>query len=222
MQTNSSHIVALICTENPASIATLQNKDVYCGVVKPNHFYFYFTSSNSSESFSLIRSDAYKITQSIVIIMSQVHKFIMLYVVVYSESLLMTPSSLPSPIVPPPIVNVTNVTSSQVVYETTAHGRATRVITGYEVFRFGVPMIGEYVNTGRGRRVTISPAVPGAQYRITAWALSNDGRSAIPEVEYATTAEASESTCTQYMGILHEYSLQITGDVLQNLYHDEV
>ena len=40
--------------------------------------------------------------------------------------------------------------SSQVVYETTAHGSATRVIAGYEVFRFGVPMIGEYVNTGRG------------------------------------------------------------------------
>ena len=36
-------------------------------------------------------------------------------------------------------------------------------------------MIGQYVNTGRGRRVTISPAVPGAQYRITAWALS-DGK----------------------------------------------
>ena len=33
----------------------------------------------------------------------------------------------------------------------------------YEVTRFGVPMIGQYVNTaGRGRSVTISPAVPGA------------------------------------------------------------
>ncbi len=58
-------------------------------------------------------------------------------------------------------------TSSQVDYETTAHGSATRVIAGYEVTRFGVPMIGQYVNTGRGRRVTISPAVPAAQYRIT-------------------------------------------------------
>ena len=221
MQTDPGPLVALMCTENPASIATLQNKDVYCGVIKPNHFYFYFTSSNSSESFSLIRSDAHKIMQSIIIIMSQVQKCIMLYVVVYSESLLMTPSSLPSPIVPPPIVNVTNVTSSQVMYETTAHGSATRVITGYEVFRFGVPMIGEYVNTGRRRRVPISPAVPGAQYRITAWRLG-DSRSAIPAVESVTTAEASESTCTQHMGILHEYSLQITGDVLQNLYHDEV
>ena len=68
----------------------------------------------------------------------------------------------------------------------------TRVITGYEVIRFGVPMIGEYVNTGRGRRVTISPAVPGAQYRITAWALDSSRRSATPAVEYVTTREASE------------------------------
>ena len=54
-------------------------------------------------------------------------------------------------------------------------------------------MIGEYVNTGRGRRVTIRPAVPGAQYRITAWALHGDGRrSATPAVVDATTSEASE------------------------------
>ena len=69
----------------------------------------------------------------------------------------------------------------------------TRVIAGYEVFRFGVPMIGEYVNTGRGRRVTISPVVPGAQYRITAWAL-DDGtrRSATPAVLHVISGEASE------------------------------
>ena len=53
-------------------------------------------------------------------------------------------------------------------------------------------MIGEYVNTGRGRRVTISPAVPGAQYRITAWGLGNGSRSETPTVESVTTAEASE------------------------------
>ena len=53
-------------------------------------------------------------------------------------------------------------------------------------------MIGEYVNTGRGRRVTISPAVPGAQYRITAWALGNGSRSETPAVESVTTAKASE------------------------------
>ena len=92
--------------------------------------------------------------------------------------------------VPVPGVNVTRVTSSQVEYETTAHGSATRVIAGYEVTRFGVPMIGQYVNTGRGSRVRISPAVPGAQYRITAWALGDGRRSATPAVLDATTGEA--------------------------------
>ena len=94
--------------------------------------------------------------------------------------------------VPPPDVNVTNVTSSQVEYETTANGSATRVIAGYEVTRFGVPMIGQYVNTGRGRRVTINPVVPGAQYRITAWALGDGRRSATPAVVDATTREAGQ------------------------------
>ena len=82
--------------------------------------------------------------------------------------------------------------SSQVEYETTAHGNATRVIAGYEVTRFGVPMIGQYVNTGRGSRVTISPAVPGAQYRITAWALGDGRRSGTPAVVDATTEEGGE------------------------------
>ena len=59
----------------------------------------------------------------------------------------------------------------------------------YEVIHFGVPMSGEYVDTGRGKRVAISPAVPGAQYRIAAWALGDGTRSATPAVEYATTAE---------------------------------
>ena len=94
--------------------------------------------------------------------------------------------------VPAPGVTVTHVTSSQVEYETTAHGSATRVIAGYEVTRFGVPMIGQYENTGRGKRVTISPAVPGAQYRITAWALGDGRRSATPTVVDATTEEAGE------------------------------
>ena len=53
-------------------------------------------------------------------------------------------------------------------------------------------MIGEYESKGRGRRVTIIPAVPGAQYRITAWALGNGSRSATPAVESGTTGEASE------------------------------
>ena len=52
-------------------------------------------------------------------------------------------------------------------------------------------MIGEYVHAGRGRTVTISPAVPGAQYRITAWVLGGGSRSATPAVVYATTGEAS-------------------------------
>ena len=69
----------------------------------------------------------------------------------------------------------------------------TRVITGYEVFHFGVPIIGEYVNTGEGRRDTISPAVPGAQYRITAWALDTDTRRSVtPAVESVSTGGASE------------------------------
>ena len=51
-------------------------------------------------------------------------------------------------------------------------------------------MIGQYVNTGRGRRVTISPAVPGAQYRITAWALGDGNRSETPAVVVGTTGEA--------------------------------
>ena len=70
----------------------------------------------------------------------------------------------------------------------------TQLIAGYEVTRFGVPMIGQYVNTGRGRTVTISPAVPGAQYRITAWALGDGRRSATPAVVDATTTrEAGQS-----------------------------
>ena len=52
-------------------------------------------------------------------------------------------------------------------------------------------MIGEYVNTGRGRRVTISPAVPGAQYRITAGELCDGRRSNTTEVVNATR-EASK------------------------------
>ena len=70
------------------------------------------------------------------------------------------------------------------------------IVVGYEVTRFGVQMIGEYVNAGRGRRVTISPAVPGAQYRIIGWAHGGGNRSATPAVEYATTGETRE--CDMY------------------------
>ena len=96
-----------------------------------------------------------------------------------------------------PRVTVQRVTSSQVEYETTAHGSATRVIAGYEVTRFGVSMIGQYVNTGRGSRVTISPVVPGAQYRITAWALGDGRRSATPAVVNVTTIQAGQ--CILYL-----------------------
>ena len=95
-----------------------------------------------------------------------------------------------------PSLMVDRVTNSSVEYQVRRNDGITYapLITGYEVIRFGVPMIGEHVNTGRGRRVTISPAVPGAQYRITAWALHGDGRrSATPVMKHATTGEASQS-----------------------------
>ena len=59
-------------------------------------------------------------------------------------------------------------------------------------------MIGQYVNTGRGRSVTISPAVPGAQYRITAWALGDGRRSATPAMDDVTTRETGEIYHTSF------------------------
>ena len=89
---------------------------------------------------------------------------------------------------------VDRVTNLAVEYQVQRNDAITNaVITGYEVTRFGLPMIGQYVNTGRGRRVAISPAVPGVQYRITAWALGDGRRSATPAVVDATTREASET-----------------------------
>ena len=57
-------------------------------------------------------------------------------------------------------------------------------------------MIGQYVNTGRGRRVTITPVVPGAQYRyrITAWALGDGSRSATPAVVDVITIQVVDAT----------------------------
>ena len=49
------------------------------------------------------------------------------------------------------------------------------------------------VTINKWRTVTISPAVPGAQYSFTAWVLGNGRRSATPAVEYVTTGEASET-----------------------------
>ena len=96
-----------------------------------------------------------------------------------------------------PSLMVDRVTNSAVEYQVKRNDGITNpLIAGYEVFRFGVPMIGEYDNEGSASTwttVTISPAVPGAQYRITAWALTGKGRrSATPTAEYVTTGEASE------------------------------
>ena len=91
---------------------------------------------------------------------------------------------------------VDRINNSAVEYQVQRNDYTTdALITGYEVTRFGIPMIGKYVNTHTGRRVTICPAVPGAQYRITAWALYgnfNGPRSATPAVVDATTGGASE------------------------------
>ena len=88
---------------------------------------------------------------------------------------------------------INRVTNLKLEYQVQRNDAITNpLITGYEVTRFGVLMIGQYVNAGRGRRVTISPAVPGAQYRITAWALGDGRRSATPAVVNATIGEESE------------------------------
>ena len=87
-----------------------------------------------------------------------------------------------------------NTSSTGVVYQVERHDtEISRVIIGYEVIRFGVPMLGRYLNIGTREIFTISPVVPGAQYRITAWALdSGTRRSATPAVGRATMREASE------------------------------
>ena len=94
-----------------------------------------------------------------------------------------------------PNIMVGRVTNSAVEYQIQRNDGNTRdpLITGYEVIRFGVPMIGEYENTGIGRRATISPVVPGAQYRITAWALGDVTRSATSVVMDVTTGVASKT-----------------------------
>ena len=85
---------------------------------------------------------------------------------------------------------VDKVTNSAVQYQVQRNDDLTNapLIAGYEVTRYGVPMIGQYQN--RRGRVKISSAVPGAQYRITAWALGDGRRSATPAVVDATTGEA--------------------------------
>ena len=93
-----------------------------------------------------------------------------------------------------PSLMVARVANTAVEYHVQRNDRITSapLIAGYEVTRFGVSIIGEYVNANKVmKRFTISPAVPGAQYRITAWALTR--RSATRAVVNATTGEASET-----------------------------
>ena len=115
-----------------------------------------------------------------------------------------------------PELTVNTVTSTVVQYHIQRKTIATtRVITGFNVIRFGVPITGAYVNADSGRRVTIPSAVPHAQYMITAWALdSGTRRSARPAAQSVTTGEASElhslhiirSVFTQSICFLHTYT----------------
>ena len=138
-----------------------------------------------------------------------------------SYSVLYTITPFPSHPVSTPGVTVPRVTSSQVEYETTAQGSATRVIAGYEVTRFGVPMIGQYVNTGRGSRVTISPAVPGAQYRITAWALGN-GIGGVQHQQWWMLPLEKQVSHARYVdvrtGIVHYSMLTASSNTTNNAY----
>ena len=68
------------------------------------------------------------------------------------------------------------------------------------MIRFEVPIIGTaYYNSGRVVGLErISPAVPGAQYRITAWALDTGGVRRIWDQKWRvlyTTGEAGECDC---------------------------
>ena len=72
-----------------------------------------------------------------------------------------------------------------------------RAIIGYHRLDFGVPVVGEYVNNGRGLSRTFSSLIPGAKYRITAWGLSGGmntdrKRSQSSAVREVTTMEQSE------------------------------
>ena len=113
------------------------------------------------------------------------------------------------------VPSMTVITANDAV-EYQVEGRI-RIIVGHEVIRFRVPMIGRYENAGTGQPEveqsisTISPAVPGAQYRITAWTIgfedNNFRRSAMPATGYAKTEQESE------LHILHKrhcygYTLQ--------------
>ena len=99
-----------------------------------------------------------------------------------------------------PSLTRSSVTNSALIYDIARNNVvAGPLITGYHMTRFGVPMMGQYVNTGREKRDIISPVVPGARYSITAWALGTNGRrSATPAVVNVTTEEASKTIVYLY------------------------
>ena len=94
-----------------------------------------------------------------------------------------------------PTITVVKDTNLTVKYQVRNNGANGPLIAGYEVIHFGVPMIGEYVNANTARDgITISPVIPSAQYKITAWALTDsDGRSETPAVEYVIPKAASKT-----------------------------
>ena len=113
------------------------------------------------------------------------------------------------------VPSMTAITANDAV-EYQVEGRI-RIIVGHEVIRFRVQMVERYENAHTGqpgrrqRTITIRPAVPGAQYRITAWTIgfadNNFRRSAMPATGYVKTEQESE------LHILHKrhcygYTLQ--------------
>ena len=108
-----------------------------------------------------------------------------MYILLIYLALFSDPVSVPRLMV----TKVTNATVECQLHDSTVDAP----VAGYEVIRFRVSLIGEHDNIGREKKFTIRPAVPGVQYRITAWALVGAGRrSATPAVVVATTGEAGE------------------------------
>ena len=93
-----------------------------------------------------------------------------------------------------PMFTENSATSSTVKYSIDRNNLISGpLIAGYKVIRKGMAMIGKYVNTDTMVTETISPALPGSQYIVTAWALGNGKRSAMPAVVNVTTGDASET-----------------------------
>ena len=97
-----------------------------------------------------------------------------------------------------PDVSITGTTSTDTritVNIGTIPSGIVRVIIGYHRLDLGVPVVGEHGNNYRRSSRTFSSLVPGAKYRITAWALSGGDdrrRSQSPAVREVTTKEQSE------------------------------